>query len=96
MSRALVLLALLAASACARDADERRAVLEEAQRANTALAQGDVVRDLRAPSDTGRLVYDTAVSLRERPARAAGARQVWAPFGIARPDTVAPATPRTP
>ena len=72
---------------CARDDSERRALLEEAQRTNVEIARGAVVRDLRAPSDTGRLVYDSAVSLRERPAQAVDARQVWAPFGIAQPDT---------
>lgn len=94
MRRTLVVLVLLVAAACTRDDEDRRAVLEDAQRVNTALTQGDVVRDMRAPSDTGRLVYDSAVSLRERPAQAAGARQVWAPFGIAQPDTVAPGTAR--
>jgi hypothetical protein len=74
-------------ASCSRDDSGRRALLEEAQRTNVEIARGAVVRDLRAPSDTGRLVYDSAVSLRERPAQAAGARQVWAPFGIARPDT---------
>lgn len=94
MRRILVVLVLLLTAACTRDDDERRAVLEDAQRVNTALTQGDVVRDMRAPSDTGRLVYDSAVSLRERPAQAAGARQVWAPFGISQPDTVPPGATR--
>ena len=49
-----------------------------------------VVRDLRSPADTGRLIYDPPVHLSERTAAAAGARQMWAPFGIATPDTVAP------
>jgi hypothetical protein len=79
--------AVVMVSSCTRDDSQRRALLADAQRTNVEIARGAVVRDLRAPSDTGRLIYDSAVSLRERPARAAGARQVWAPFGIAQPDT---------
>lgn len=79
-------LVVLTAS-CARDDSDRRALLEEAQRTNAEIGRGPVVRDMRAPSDTGRLIYDSAVNLRVRPADAAGARQVWAPFGIAQPDT---------
>lgn len=86
-----VLSALLPAvvmmSSCTRDDPERRALLAEARRTHDEIARGPVVRDLRAASDTGRLIYDSAVSLRERPVRAADARQVWAPFGIAQPDT---------
>lgn len=76
------------AASCTRDEDDRRALLEEAQRTNSEIARGAVVRDLRAPSDTGRLTYDSPVSLRQPPAHEAGARQVWAPFGIASPDTL--------
>ena len=82
----LLLIAL--AVACSREDTERRALLEEAERVNADIVLGTTIRDLRAPSDTGRLVYDSPVSLRQRPAQAAGARQVWAPFGIAQPDTV--------
>lgn len=91
MRRRLLLIILLPAVAitwsCTRDDSARRALVEEAQRTNIEIARGAVAGDLRAPSDTGRLVYDSAVSLRERPARVAGTRQVWAPFGIAQPDT---------
>lgn len=85
----LVLLAALACTACHMDDDERRSVLESAGRTNYAIGRGTVVRDLRSPSDTGRLIYATPTSLAERPAAAAGARQVWAPFGISEPDTTA-------
>lgn len=88
-SRVLLLALLPLAWSCARDDDDRRALLEQAERVNAEIFEGAVVRDLRAPSDTGRLVYDSAVSLREHRALPAGAAQVWAPFGIAEPDSVA-------
>jgi len=91
LQRLFLLAALPLAWSCARDEDERRALFEQAERVNTAIFEGAVVRDLRAPTDTGRLVYDTAVSLRLQQALPAGAAQVWAPFGIAQPDTVAAA-----
>lgn len=92
MTRSPVWLAACAAlalcAACHRDEQDRRSLLESAGRTNYAIAGGAVVRDLRAPSDTNRLIYDPPVHLSERTARAAGAQQLWAPFGIATPDTV--------
>jgi hypothetical protein len=69
------------------DDDQRKSVLESAGRTNYAVGRGTVVRDLRSPSDTGRLIYQPPTNLSRRSAPAAGAPQVWAPFGIATPDT---------
>lgn len=74
--------------ACTRSEEDRRALFEEAERVNAEIFAGAVVRDLRAPTDTGRLTYDSPVSLHLRRAMAEGAAQVWAPFGIAEPDTI--------
>ena len=80
--------------ACRMSESERKAVLETAGRSNYAVARGDVVRDLRAPDDTGRLIYEPPVSLVRPSATETGAREVWAPFGIAQPDTVRGPTAR--
>lgn len=80
------LVALALTLSCARSVEERRSLFEEAERVNAEIFRGAVVRDLRAPPDSGgRLVYDDPVSLRARDTQ--GAAQVWAPFGIAQPDT---------
>lgn len=81
----LFLVALTLTLSCARSTEERRALFEEAERVNAEIFRGAVVRDLRSPPDSGRLIYDDPVSLRARDAQ--GAAQVWAPFGIAQPDT---------
>ncbi|MHB1168423.1 MAG: hypothetical protein ACYC28_03980 [Longimicrobiales bacterium] len=81
----LFLVALALTLSCARSTEERRALFEEAERVNAEIFRGAVVRDLRSPPDSGRLIYDDPVSLRARDAQ--GAAQVWAPFGIAQPDT---------
>lgn len=86
---AIGFLAVLLAG-CRMDHEERQTVLEAAQHTHFAIARGAVVRDLRSPSDTGRLIYSEPIHLSQRTAHAAGARQMWAPFGIARPDTVPP------
>ena len=75
--------------ACSMNEEERDRLLESAERTNYAIGRGTVVRDLRSPSDTGRLVYERPVDLSQRSDTTAGPRQVWAPFGIATPDTVA-------
>jgi hypothetical protein len=85
----MVLLLCAALAACAMDDDERTTLLESAGRTNYAIGRGTVVRDLRSPSDTGRLIYQPPTNLSRRTAPPAGARQVWAPFGIATPDTTA-------
>ena len=77
----------LLTSGCSRDEADRRALLEDAQRNNVTIARGAVVRDLRAPSDTGRLTYDSAVSLRLQSGDSMRLSRVWAPFGMAQPDT---------
>lgn len=86
---AAAVIAAALAAACTMDADERRVVLERAQQENYAISRDSVVQDMRSPPDTGRLLYDSAVSLSERAASATGGAPVWAPFGIAQPDTVA-------
>ena len=88
------MLAAVALSSCHMSEDDRQSVLESTQRTNVAIATSAAVRDMRSPSDTGRLIYDPPINLRERTAANAGARQVWAPFGIATPDTVARSTAR--
>ncbi|HEX6063790.1 MAG TPA: hypothetical protein VFZ04_06185 [Longimicrobiales bacterium] len=91
MTRLLALFALSAlAASCSMEEEERISLLESAGRTNYAIARGTVVRDMRAPSDTGRLIYEPPVHLSIRTAPAAGAAQMWAPFGIATPDTVPP------
>jgi hypothetical protein len=87
--RATTVIAAALAAACTMNEDERRVVLERAQQENYEISRDSVVQDMRSPPDTGRLVYDSAVSLSEHAASATGAAPVWAPFGIAQPDTVA-------
>ncbi|HEX6309623.1 MAG TPA: hypothetical protein VFZ69_15720 [Longimicrobiales bacterium] len=94
MMRRAALVAAVLACGCTMDDDERRTLLQSAQETNYALARDTAVAELRAPSDTGRLVYDSAVGLSRRAATAGGVQQVWAPFGIATPDTVPPGTTR--
>lgn len=84
----LLICPTVALAACQRSEEQRKSVLESAERTNHAIIGTAALRDLRAPSDTGRLVYDPPVSLNQRTAYGAGARQMWAPFGIATPDTV--------
>ena len=81
-------------TSCHSNEDERRSLLESAERTNYGIARGTAVRDLRSPSDTGRLIYEPPTPLALRHATPAGARQVWAPFGIATPDTLATTTTR--
>jgi hypothetical protein len=85
---AAAITAIVIAAACARDPEDRRTVLEVAQRENYEITQDSVVQLLRAPHDSGRIVYDDPTDLSERTAAARGSEQVWAPFGIAQPDTV--------
>lgn len=82
----LLPIALALTLSCARSVEERRSLFEEAERVNAEIFRGAVVRDLRSPPDSARrLIYDDPVSLRARDTQ--GAAQVWAPFGIAQPDT---------
>ena len=95
MSRRSVLVVACALLAgCRSSEDDRKALLETAERTNYGIARETAVRDLRAPSDTGRLIYEPPTPLAQKHAIPAGARQVWAPFGIARPDTIAPTSSR--
>ena len=84
----------MAAIGCRASDEHRREVLQAAEIHNNAIVRTTVVNDLRAPADSGRLIYDAPVHLSHRIAPAAGARQVWAPFGISQPDTVAQKTVR--
>lgn len=86
---------LVVLGACSMSEDEREAELRSVQRINVGLARGQAVSDLRAPSDSGRLIYSKPTHLSRETARNAGADQVWAPFGIATPDTVASSRVRT-
>ena len=80
---------VLAAVSCQASDDDRRAIEQESQRVNIAVARDSVVRDLRSPSDTaGRLIYQPPTNLAKQHAPSAGAARVWAPFGIATPDTL--------
>jgi hypothetical protein len=85
-----LLLVIVALASCTMNEDERENVLESAGRTNYEIGRGTVVRDLRSPSDTGRLIYEPPVNLSQRSGAAAGAVKVWAPFGIATPDTTPP------
>ena len=88
MTRPVPLLLLCAMlPACTMNEDERDNLLESAGRTNYEIGRGTVVSDLRAPSDTGRLIYEPPIDLSQRAGAAAGAAKVWAPFGIATPDT---------
>lgn len=92
--RCVLAVACALLAGCRSSEDDRKSLLESAERTNYGIARGTAVRDLRAPSDTGRLIYEPPASLAQQHAIPAGARQVWAPFGIARPDTIAPTTTR--
>lgn len=95
MNRLFVVLALAGISTgCQASEEERRSLLESAERPNYDVARGTVTQDLRSPVDSGRLIYHAPTHLAQPSAGAAGARQVWAPFGIAKPDTVAPTSTR--
>jgi hypothetical protein len=90
----IVACACIAIASCFASEEDRKATLQSAERVNFAIARGKVMRDLRSPSDSGRNIYFPPIHLSQRTAQDAGARQVWAPFGISKPDTVAPKIPR--
>jgi hypothetical protein len=77
----------LVVTACSMDDEDRRELLKATEHTNYQIVQGTVIRDLAAPTDTGRLIYDPPQSLSERAAPAIGNEQVWAPFGISQPDS---------
>jgi hypothetical protein len=77
----------LLASACRMDSEERSEVLQQARVYDQRVSSVDVVRELRSPTDQARLIYTPPVNLSEQAAEATGAAQVWAPFGIALPDS---------
>jgi hypothetical protein len=89
MRRSVLLLgvATLLAGACRMSDEDRAQLFQSGEHTNFAVASDSAVRDLRATSDSGRLIYDPVMNLSARTTAAAGAQQVWAPFGIARPDT---------
>lgn len=82
LPRALALAGLAALAACSADPSRREQTLARAGRVDAAIAQGAVARDLRAPEDSGRLIYTRATPL-QKPA----ATLVSSPFGIAAPDS---------
>jgi hypothetical protein len=88
-----LLASVLIVTACSMDDEDRREMLKSSEHSNYQIVRGTVVRDLAAPTDTGRLIYDPPQSLSERAAPAIGNEQVWAPFGISQPDS-AQAGPR--
>lgn len=83
----------LIVTACSMDDEDRREMLQSSEHTNYQIVRAPVVREMTALSDTGRLIYDPPQSLSQRSARAIGNEQVWAPFGIATPDS-AQAAPR--
>lgn len=91
--RRLLGLALIM-TACSMNDDDRRKMLKTTEHTNYQIVRRTVVRDLAAPTDTGRLIYDPPQNLSERAAPAIGNTQLWAPFGIATPDSSAPRAPR--
>jgi hypothetical protein len=88
-----LLMCALIVTACSMDDEDRREMLKSSEHTNYQIVRGTVVRELAAPTDTGRLVYDPPQSLSERAAPTISNEQVWAPFGIATPDS-AQAGPR--
>ena len=90
--RCVLALACALLAGCRSSEDDRKSLLESAERTNYGIARATAVRDLRSPPDTGRLIYEPPTPLAQRHPEPAGARQVWAPFGIARPDTLSPTT----
>ena len=79
----------IAAVACHASEADRTEMLRSSERVNYAIARGTVASDLRSPPDSGRNIYFPPAHLSQRTAGNAGAQQVWAPFGISQPDTVA-------
>jgi hypothetical protein len=77
----------LLASGCRMDAEERRNVLQQARAVDQRVSSTEVVQQLRTPTNSERLIYAPPTNLSEQSAAATGAAQVWAPFGIARPDS---------
>ncbi|HEX9108916.1 MAG TPA: hypothetical protein VF832_16835 [Longimicrobiales bacterium] len=87
--RKLLLLATVAAglAACRAGPDRREQALGAAGRADQRVASGPVVRALRSPSDSTRIIYTPPTPLALRTAGAPGAAVITAPFGIAPPDS---------
>ena len=82
-----LLVCALVITACSMDDEDRREMLQSSEHTNYQIVRAPVVREMTALSDTGRLIYDPPQSLSQRSARAIGNEQVWAPFGIATPDS---------
>lgn len=89
MTKRLIVVACMGMASCYASEDDRRSTFDAAARVNYAVARGAVVRDMRSPQDSSRIIYNPPTHLSRAPAGEAGAREVWAPFGIATPDTIA-------
>ncbi len=87
MIRRLCLATVLALVACRADPDERAQTLARAGRVDSIIAHGPVVRDLRSPPESTRIIYTRPTPLALPVATAAGAGRVAAPYGISPPDT---------
>jgi hypothetical protein len=93
MNRAILAFACMSIASCTTNEDERRSMLESNGRVNYEVAGRPIVRDLRAAGDSDRVIYRSPVRLMRPSASDSGARQVWAPFGIGKPDTVSQQPP---
>ncbi len=97
MSTRVWLLASLALVACRAGPDERAQTLARAGRADSAIAHGPIVRDLRSPAESTRIIYTRPTPLALPAAQAAGASPRAAPSGSSTNDTArAGARPRPP
>ena len=85
---------LLTVVGCSMDEEQRQDVLVSARQSQRAALSSQTVRELQAPAEPGRVIYAPPVSLSAPSAQAAGAAQVWAPFGISRPDSTRMRTER--
>jgi hypothetical protein len=88
VNRSILAFACVCIASCTAQEDDRRSMLEANGRLNYAIAGRAGIGDLRGQRDSGSVIYHQPVDLSRRSASDAGAQQVWAPFGIAKPDTL--------
>jgi hypothetical protein len=91
---AVVALILLTVAGCSRDEEQRQEILVSARQSQRAVLSSQTVRELQAAPEPGRMIYTPPVSLSAASAEAANTAQVWAPFGIALPDSTKARTQR--
>ncbi len=89
---AAFLTASLALAACRAGPEQREGTLTAAGRADSVIAHGPVVRDLRSPPESTRILYTRPTPLALPAATAAPAGQVSAPVGSSAPDTATHST----